>query len=119
MTRPKGDVRKSYVPEVNGLKFDKIIASIKWRGTVRMRLAGNDDSLLGECVWPVKDGKTYYACAVTGLLFDKESGRCLQSSNVDLDLASLVPARPGDMKKYLADRGREYQRTNIRIGESA
>lgn len=62
MTKPT-QPKKFYQPEVDGLKMEPIKASIKWRGMVRMRLAGNDESLLGEAVWPKGSGRVYYACA--------------------------------------------------------
>lgn len=91
--------------EVNGLLMDRIVASIKWRGSIFLMHTGEkEESLLGEVVWPKKTGKTYYACATTGLLFDKVTGECVQTQRVGLLLDTLGAASPKDMKKYLADR---------------
>lgn len=91
--------------EVTGLLMDRIAASIQWRGMVFLMHTGErEESLLGEAQWPKKTGKTYYACATTGLLFDKQTGACVQTQRVGLLLNTLASASPKDMRKFLADR---------------
>ena len=69
-------------------------ASIQWRGMVRLHQLNEDsESYLAEVEWPKKSGRIYYGCASSGLLFDKQSGACRQSSNVTLDLDSLEPVK--------------------------
>jgi len=76
--------------EVNDLKMTRIEGSIQWTGKVRLHLLNEDsDSMLAEVEWPAKSGRMFYGCASTGLLFDKQSGRCQQSSNVTLLLDSV------------------------------
>lgn len=69
-----------------------------------MHTGEQEESLLGEAVWPKKTGKIYYACATTGLLFDKQTGVCVQTQRVGLLLDTLADATPKDMKKFLVDR---------------
>ena len=77
-----------YVPTV------KLQSSIKWRGIVRLHQTGNDEpSYLSDHEYPPKSGRIYYADASTGLLFDKETGACKQSSRVTLKLDTLVPVK--------------------------
>lgn len=72
----------------------KIQGSIQWAGMVRLHQTKEDnESKLAEYEWPVKSGRVYYACASTGLLFDKQSGRCVQSSNVELLLDTVAPEK--------------------------
>ncbi len=89
--------------EVTGLRMEKIVASIRWRGMVELHHTGEkEESLLGEVQWPKKKGPVYYACATTGLLFDKQSGKCVQTQRVDLLIDTLAPAKPGDMRAFTA-----------------
>lgn len=89
--------------DVTGLRMEKIVASIRWRGKVALHHTGEqEESLIGEARWPKITGPVFYACATTGLLFDKESGKCVQSDRVDLLIDTLAPAKPGDMRAFLA-----------------
>lgn len=100
-------IRKSTATEVDGLVMKTLQAGIKWAGMVRLHQLGeNSESLLAECEWPRKSGKVYYACASTGLLFDKQTGACRQSSNVTLTLDSIVPRKctPKEFKSWLEGR---------------
>lgn len=91
--------------EVTGLNMAKIVASIKWRGQVALHQTGEQsESLLGEIVWPKKSGNTYYACATTGLLFDKTTGVCLQTQRVALLVATLTEAKPKDLQAFMAQK---------------
>ena len=84
--------RKVAHDEVNGLKMEPLQKSIQWMATVRLHQLNEDsESLLAETQWPPKTGPVYFACASTGLLFDKQSGRCLQSSRVTLLLDTVQP----------------------------
>lgn len=75
---------------VDGLNMTKLETSIQWIGKVRLHLLNEDsDSMLSDTEWPIQSGRMFYGCASTGLLFDKQSGRCLQSSNVSLLLDTL------------------------------
>jgi len=76
--------------QVENLKMTSLQASIQWRGMVRLHQLNEDsESYLAEIEWPKKSGRIHYACASTGLLFDKQSGRCQQSSNVTLLLETV------------------------------
>jgi hypothetical protein len=76
------------------LNMTKLQENIRFRGMVRLdQLREVDESVLSLATWPVKDGTEYYACATTGLLFDKQTGRCLQSSLVSLDLTTVEPSQ--------------------------
>lgn len=76
--------------QVEGLKMTSLQASIKWRGMVRLHQLNEDsESYLAEIEWPKLSGRLHYACASTGLLFDKQSGRCQQSSAVTLRLDTV------------------------------
>lgn len=78
--------------EVVGLNMRRLQASIRWSGKVKLFLTGEVlDVYLAECTYPKRNGTTYYACASTGLLFDKETGRCRQSSSVLLLIDSVTP----------------------------
>lgn len=76
--------------QVENLKMTSLQASIQWRGMVRLHQLNEDsESYLAEVEWPKKSGRIYYGCASSGLLFDKQSGACRQSSNVTLDMGSV------------------------------
>jgi len=78
---------------VEGIKTAQMQRSIQWRGNVHLRMLGEDsESMLAETEYPPKSGKIYYACASTGLIFDKQTGACRQSSNVSLEIRSVQPA---------------------------
>lgn len=100
--------------EVEKLNFEAIKKSIHWRGMLRLHQLGEDDeSLIGLAEWPKESGTTYYACATTGLLFDKETGRCLQSQTVTLLLDTMAPASPKDFSAYMASKKKlDYWRSS-------
>ena len=78
--------------EVSGVDMKKLMSGVKWSGIMVLHLTSErEECFVSECEWPVKSGKIWYACASTGLLFDKQSGACRQSVLVSLDLASLKP----------------------------
>lgn len=75
-------------------KMVRLQSSIKWQGLVRLHQLNEDDqSYLSEIEHPKGSGTMVYACASTGLMFDKQSGRCLQSSNLDLLLESVTETK--------------------------
>lgn len=89
-------------------QFEKLRHNIKWRGKVTLyQLNEDDESLLTEFI---HKGQPYYACATTGLLFDKDTGQCLTSSNVELRIETLRLASPREYpafvkRKKMADYG--------------
>lgn len=84
--------RSLITDEVNGLKMEPLQKSVQWTAMVRLHQLNEDsESLLAETAWPPKTGPLYFACVSTGLLFDKQSGRCLQSSRVTLLLDTVQP----------------------------
>lgn len=92
---------------VEDLDMKAVKRSIKWRGLVHLdQLREDDESLLGEARWPKANGEIYYACATSGLLFDKGTGHCLQSSNCTLLLGTIKPASPKDFDRFIAGRKR-------------
>lgn len=99
---------------VDSLNMEAIKKTIQWRGTVRLhQLNEDDDSLLGLARWPKKGGPEYYACATSGLLFDKETGECVQSTNVVLKLDTITPATPKEYGPFVSDRRRrDYGHTS-------
>ena len=95
-------MRKVKEPKIEALK-----RGIRWRGLVRLHQLGEDDeSLLAEIEYPPGSGRQVYICATSALMFNKETGRCAQSSAVELLLDSLSPASPRDMAAYTASRKR-------------
>lgn len=87
-------IEKRKTTEVNGIVMSRIQSSIQWAGQVRLHQANEDlESLLSEYEWPKKSGNVYYACASTGLLFDKQTGACRQSSTVQLLLDTVQPRK--------------------------
>lgn len=79
----------NYVPVATRLQ-----ASIKFKGMVRLhQLREDDESYLSEVEHPKDSGQMFYACVSTGLLFDKQTGRCLQSSKLDLLLDSVAEVK--------------------------
>ena len=85
---------KPFIGEVNGLKIETLQKAIQWRGTARLHINGEDqECLLAETPWPPRTGELHYCCVGSGLLFCKQSGRCLQSTHITLDLASVEPSR--------------------------
>ena len=86
--------RKATYTEVSGVKMDRIQASFQWAGDIRLHLLNEDkECLIGLYVWPPVSGKEYYASASTGLLFDKQTGRCVQSTQVSLLIDTLRPPK--------------------------
>lgn len=91
--------------EIDSLNMESIRRKIRWRGIVRLHQTQEDDeSLLGEYEWERKSGVVYLACATTGLLFNKSTGSCLQSSSVSLLLDTLVEAKPSDYTSFMKAR---------------
>lgn len=89
--------------QVENLKMTSLQASIQWRGMVRLHQLNEDsESYLAEVEWPKKSGRIYYGCASSGLLFDKQSGRCQQSSNVTLllDTVEETKCTPAQFGKW-------------------
>ena len=90
LTKYKKKATENGLGEVDGLNFAEIKRGVRWSGEVILELVRErSESLLAEYEYPVKSGVLWYCCATTGLLFDKQSGACRQSSNVRLDLATL------------------------------
>ena len=88
-------------------KMVRLQSSIKWQGLVRLHQLNEDDqSYLSEIEHPKGGGTMVYACASTGLMFDKQSGRCLQSSNLDLLLESVTETKCSakQFEKWVKDR---------------
>ncbi|MFA7290919.1 MAG: hypothetical protein WC023_01600 [Rhodocyclaceae bacterium] len=86
--------KKRVSGEVDGINMVALQSSIHWRGDLRLlQLNESSESMIAEAEWPKKSGKLYWACASTGLLFDKQSGRCLQSSQVLLLPETLAPIK--------------------------
>lgn len=78
--------------EVNGLPFGKLQEAIKYRGNVMLHITGElDDCLLTDYEWPENSGVVWYCCVASGLLFDRQTGRCKQAETVSLAMESLVP----------------------------
>jgi len=72
----------------------RLQSAIRFQGLVRLHQTREDDeSYLCEVEHPKGSGTMVYVCVSTGLLFDKQSGRCLQSSNMDLLLDSVQETR--------------------------
>ena len=81
----KAEKRTPQVGMVEGLNVARLQSEIQWRGMVRLHQLNEDsESYLADVEWPKKSGSMYYGCVSTGLLFDKQSGACRQSSNVTL-----------------------------------
>ena len=87
---------KSVFDEVVGLKMEPLQNDIRWTGTMRLHLLNEDsECLLSETQWPKRSGPVYFVCVSTGLLFDKQSGICKQSSRVTLKIDSVKPITGG------------------------
>lgn len=89
------------------LKLLEIQKQIQWSGMVRLHQLNEDnESKLAEVQWPPGSGQTLYVCASTGLLFDQQSGKCIQSSNVDLLLDTVTPEKCtfSQFNKWVSDR---------------
>ena len=84
--------RKAVFDEVVGLKMETLQNNIRWTGMLRLHhLKEDNESLLSETQWPKRSGISYFVCVSTGLLFDKQSGRCVQSSRITLVMDSVKP----------------------------
>ncbi len=96
---------------------EEVKRAITVRGLVRLHQTGEDDeSLIAVLRWPRKTGNEFYVCATSLLMFDKNTGACVQSTNMTLDLASLRPASPKDFREYVAGRKKvDYGRTSRHI----
>ena len=78
---------------VTGLPFTLLQSDIRWLGEVRLhQLRQDDECLLSEVEWPKRSGVFWYVCVISGLLFDKQTGECRQSTNVVLLLDTVTPA---------------------------
>lgn len=102
----KQETRKKPV-EVDGLNMVNIQSHIQWKGIVYLEMLKEDDeTMLSEVEWPKKSGRLFYGCASTGLLFDKQTGRCLQSSRVNLKLETVKPTKctPSQFSKWVSGR---------------
>lgn len=88
--------RAGVVDEVIGLKMETLQNNIRWTGMLRLHHLKEDaQSLLSETQWPKKTGPVYFVCVSTGLLFDKQSGICRQSSRITLLMDSVKPIEGG------------------------
>lgn len=93
---------------VDALNMEAVKKSIRWRGMVRLhQLREDDESLLGIARWPKKTGPEYYACATSGLLFDMDTGHCVQSHAVVLLIETISPAAPKEFDAYINSRRRK------------
>lgn len=94
--------------------IEEVKRAISLRGNIRLHQLGEDDeSLIAVLRWPRKTGLEFYVCATSLLMFDKNTGSCVQSTNLTLDLNSLRPASPKDFREYVAGRkSRDYGRTS-------
>ena len=78
---------------VTGLPFTLLQSDIRWLSKVRLhQLRQDDECLLSEVEWPKRSGVFWYVCVSSGLLFDKQTGECRQSTNVVLLLDTVTPA---------------------------
>ena len=92
-TRSPVKKRVIFQKDVNGLPFTLLQGDIRWVGQVRLhQLRQDDECLLSEVEWPKCSGVVWYVCVSSGLLFDKQTGACRQSTNVVLLLETVAPA---------------------------
>lgn len=93
--------------KVKEVKMEALKRAIRWRGLVRLhQLREDDESLLAEIEHPPGSGGKVYVCATSALMFCQNTGRCVQSTNVELLLDSLLPASPRDFTAYMAAKKR-------------
>ena len=93
--------------EVNDIPVLQLQKRITHRGTVNLhQLHETDECLMTDHEWPKKSGVIWYCCVATGLLFDKQTGQCRQSTLVNLDLSTVEPFYPGPefFKKWRSER---------------
>lgn len=102
---------------VGCLSAEEVKRAITVRGLVRLHQTGEDDeSLIAVLRWPRKTGNEFYVCATSLLMFDKNTGACVQSTNLTIDISSLRSASPKDFRQYIAGRKhREYGRNSRHI----
>lgn len=102
--------RSKRVPVVNQFRanMSAIKSSIQWRGQVMLyQLNEKKEVLLSEVEYPKNSGKKYYGCASTGLIFDKQSGACRQSSHVLLLIDTI------EQKKYSSAAFAKWRAANV------
>lgn len=98
---------------MSNAQFEKLRHNIKWRGKVTLyQLNEDDESLLTEFI---HKGQPYYACATTGLLFDKDTGQCLTSSNVELRIETLRLASPREYPAFVKRKKMDDYGYNIKF----
>ena len=103
--------RKPSKTEVDGLNMNGIQGTIRWTGLVHLDQTNEDlECLLSETVWPRKTGASYFACASTGLLFDKQTGECRQSRKMRLRLDTVAESRKSraEFRKWMAGKNSAY-----------
>ena len=104
----KAKPRKPSKTEVDGLNMNGIQGTIRWTGLVHLDQTNEDlECLLSETVWPRKTGASYFACASTGLLFDKQTGECRQSRKMRLRLDTVAESKKSSTK---------YRNKKTRVG---
>ena len=92
-TRSPVKKRVIFPKYVTGLPFTLLQSDIRWISEVRLhQLRQDDECLLSEVEWPKRSGVFWYVCVSSGLLFDKQTGACRQSTNVVLLLDTVAPA---------------------------
>lgn len=113
---------ESGIYEVDGLNFSEIARGVCWTGSVFLAMLGeHSESLLAEIEFPKGSGIEWFVCASTGLLFDKQSGACRQSTHVRLDLTSLKPDKMTSAEvrawiKKRQDQSYEWSQIKLRRG---
>ena len=100
--------------KVKEVKMEALKRAIRWRGLVRLyQLREDDESLLAEIEHPPGSGVKVYVCATSALMFCQKTGRCVQSTSVELLLGTVSPALPRDFSRYMAERKkRDYGRSS-------
>lgn len=122
MTKHQKQAAHKGLGDVDGLCFSDIRAGVRWAGDVILELARDRaESLLSEYEYPSNSGVFWYCCASTGLLFDKKSGACRQSSRVRLDVASVreQPRTPAQVSAWIAARQQavyDWSTQKIKLG---
>ena len=87
---------------LNERQIREIKNKVRWRGKVSLyQLKEDDDAFLAE---HISDGTPRYACVVTGLMFCKDTGKCLSSTNIELRLETLVPESSKRLDSWLRER---------------
>ena len=99
--------RSKRLIEVNNVPILKLQKRIAFRGAVNLRqMHETDECLMADYEWPKNSGHIWFCCVSTGLLFDKRTGECRQSTLVNLDLSSVEPFSPAAtfFKKWRSER---------------